>query len=167
MPQEPLTLGVALIAAALALAALVVALVVLLRSRRERSPLGDAPISRLSAALQAGDEEAAARELVDFLQAVHARMESLEAAVALLRQRALRPLQKLGAVPFDAADDIAGRMSCALAALDAENNGFILTSLYTLERSRIFVRDVTAGKTAHQLLPEEAAALAKALGQKE
>ena len=57
--------------------------------------------------------------------------------------------------------------TCSLVALDASHNGFILTSLYTRERCRTFLRRVADGKTEHELLPEEAEALAQALGQKE
>lgn len=167
MPSELLISVVAIAAAVLALAALVVGIIALVRTRREEPPAGESPIERLTSALQAGDSEAAARELVDYLNAVHERVGRLEAEVALLRERAGRPLQKLGAVRFDAADDIAGHMSCALAVLDGDNNGFILTSLYTRERSRTFLRDVTAGRTKHELLPEEAEALAQAVGRKE
>jgi len=167
VPSDPVTLIIALAAVLLALAGLVVGVVALLRSRRPQSPAGDSPIERLTAALQAGDEEAAARELVDYLGAVHERLGQLGAEVAALRERAERPLQRLGMVHFDAADDIAGHMSCALAVLDGDRNGFLITSLYTRERSRTFVRRVAAGKTQHELLPEEAEALAQALGRKE
>jgi len=164
---QPLISVIAVAATVLALAALVVGIVALLRSRREEPVAGGSPLERMTAALQAGDGEAAARELVDYLGAVHERMGRLEGEAVALREHTVRPLQKIGAVHFDAADDIAGRMSCALAVLDAANSGFLLTSLYTRERSRTFVRRVAAGKTEHELLPEEAEALAQALGRKE
>lgn len=167
MPSETLTFAMVAGAGVLALAALVVGIVALLRTRRQQPAGGDSPLERLTAALQAGDGDAAARELVDYLAAVHERVGGLQTEVTALRERADRPMQRLGMVHFDAADDIAGRMSCALAVLDAANNGFILTSLYTRERSRTFLRRVAGGKTEHELLPEEAEALAQALGRKE
>ena len=167
MPEQSLVLLIAVGAGVLALAALIVGVAALLRSRREEPVLAGSPIERLAAALQAGDDEAAARELVDYLRMSQERLSRLEAEVAALREWASRPLQKLGMVRFDAADDISGRMSCALVALDAGDDGFILTSLYTRERCRTFVRRVTGGRTEHELLPEEAEALARALKSEE
>ena len=157
----PVIVAVA-IAAALALAALVVSLLAL-RQARAKPKVAGSPLERMAVALEVGDDENAAQELVEYLGAVHERVENIQAEVVVLRERSRHPLQKLGMVRFDAADDISGGMSCALAALDAGYNGFILTTLYTRERCRGFVRKLTAGKTDYELLDEEAEALQEAL----
>ncbi len=170
MPESTtIIVGIAT-AGLIALAALVVGIMALLRTRKPAVAEGSSPLQRMAAALQAGDDEAAAAELVEYLNATHNRMEQLQAEVVQLRERSAHPLQRLAMVHFDAADDISGRLSCALAALDANANGFLITTLYTRERSRAFVRRVAAGKTAHELLTEEALALQQALtghGQEE
>lgn len=157
----PVIAGVA-IAIVLALAAIAMSLLAL-RQAHAKPKVAGSPLERMAAALEVGDDENAAQELVEYLAAVHERVENIQAEAVSLRERSRHPLQKLGMVRFDAADDISGGMSCALAALDADNNGFILTTLYTRERSRIFVRKMTAGKTDHELLDEEAEALQEAL----
>ncbi len=158
----PVIVGVA-VALALALGALVVSLLALKQARAKPKVAGS-PLERMAAALEVGDDENAAQELVEYLTAVHERVENIQAETLTLRERSRHPLQKLGMVRFDAADDISGGMSCAMAALDADDNGFILTSLYTRERCRLFVRKLTEGKTDHELLDEEAQALQEALG---
>jgi len=158
----PVIVGVA-VGIMLALGALAVSLLAL-RQAHAKAKVAGSPLERMAAALEVGDDENAAQELVDYLAAVHERVENIQAETVELRERARHPLQKLGMVRFDAADDISGEMSCALAALDADNDGFILTSLYTRERSRVFVRKLTGGETDHELLDEEAEALREALG---
>ena len=158
----PVVVAVA-IAIVLALAAIAVSLLAW-RQARTKPQVAGSPLERMAAALEVGDDENAAQELVEYVGVVHERVENIQAEVVALRERSRHPLQKLGMVRFDAADDISGGMSCALAALDADNNGFLITTLYTRERCRVFVRKLTAGKTDHELLDEEAAALREALG---
>lgn len=158
----PVIVAVA-VAIVLALAALAVSLLAL-RQARAKPKVAGSPLERMAAALEVGDDENAAQELVEYLTAVHERVENIQAEVVALRERSRHPLQKLGMVRFDAADDISGGMSCAMAALDADDNGFVLTSLYTRERCRLFVRKLTGGETDHELLDEEAEALQEALG---
>ncbi len=158
----PVIVAVA-VAVALALAALAVSLLAL-RQARAKPKVAGSPLERMAVALEVGDDENAAQELVEYLGAVHERVENIQTEVVGLRERSRHPLQKLGMVRFDAADDISGGMSCALATLDADDNGFVLPTLYTRERCRVFVRKLTAGKTDHELLNEEAQARQEALG---
>jgi hypothetical protein len=74
-------------------------------------------------------------------------------------------VQKIGLFRFDADPDLGGKVSFALALLDQGDNGVIITSLYRLEESRVFIREVVGGKTAHGLSAEEQRALEMALDE--
>ncbi len=71
-------------------------------------------------------------------------------------------LKKIGLVNFDAFDDVKGNLSFALAILNNNNDGFILTSLYGHNSCNTYVREVVGGETPIKLLDEEKAALNKA-----
>lgn len=71
-------------------------------------------------------------------------------------------LKKIGLVNFDAFDDVKGKLSFALAILNNNNDGLILTSLYGHNSCNTYVREVTGGETPVKLLEEEKAALNKA-----
>lgn len=121
-------------------------------------------------ALRDGRDEEAVRELLEYLEGAHGRMEALsqharglDEALGRFRERARGHLQRVGVVRFDASDDVSGNLSCALCVLDGLNHGFLITTLYDLSRSRTFVRAVRDGKTDRELLPEEAKALKAAL----
>ena len=88
----------------------------------------------------------------------------MEDASALLNSRLPTTVQKVGLVRFNADESIRGDLSFALALLDGSESGFILASLYSLDGCRIFMREIQAGKTQHDLLPEEQLALARARG---
>ncbi|MFW6156540.1 MAG: DUF4446 family protein [Armatimonadota bacterium] len=121
-------------------------------------------------ALRDGRDEDAVRELMEYLEGAHERMAGLaeharatDETLERFRERAKSTLQRVGAVRFDASEEVSGGLSCALAVLDAHGNGFLVTTLYDLSHSRTFVRAVDDGKTDRELLPEEAEALDAAL----
>ncbi len=71
-------------------------------------------------------------------------------------------LKKIGLVNFDAFDDVTGKLSFALAILNNNNDGFILTSLYGHNSCNTYVREIVNGETSIKLLEEEKTALNEA-----
>lgn len=71
-------------------------------------------------------------------------------------------LKKLGVVNFDAFDDVKGNLSFALAILNNNNDGIILTSLYGHNSCNTYVREVVGGESPTKLLAEEKLALSNA-----
>lgn len=71
-------------------------------------------------------------------------------------------LKKVGLVNFDAFDDVKGKLSFALAILNNNNDGIILTSLYGHNSCNTYVREVVGGETPIKLLEEEISALNEA-----
>jgi len=151
------------------LAALVVALavaVVLLHREQRRRRFDEPTVRAVADALQGGRDEEALTQLLEYLEGLTGRVNSLaEHARALdqtlerFRDRSRAHLQRIGVVRFDAGESVSGRLSCALAILDAHDSGFLITTLYDLERSRTFVRAVKAGRTDKELLEPEREAL--------
>jgi hypothetical protein len=71
-------------------------------------------------------------------------------------------IKKIGIVNFDAFDDVKGNLSFALAMLDNNNDGIILTSLFGHNSCNTYVREIRNGETSIKLLNEEKDALNKA-----
>ncbi len=70
------------------------------------------------------------------------RLDALEASAA-------RSLQKVGFVRFNAFPDVGSELSYALAVVDRQGNGFLVSSIYSREEVRTYakaVRDFTADK---------------------
>ncbi len=167
MTTTALTIAVAV------LAALVIGLgiaVAMLHREQRRMRIADPTARKVADALRAGDDEAALGELLGYLEQVNGRVQALaeharalDAALAEFRDRSRTHLQRIGVVRFDASDSVSGRLSCALAILDAHDNGFVITTLYDLERSRTFLRGVKAGRTDREPLAEERRAIEMAV----
>ncbi|MDD5568839.1 MAG: DUF4446 family protein [Candidatus Pacebacteria bacterium] len=70
--------------------------------------------------------------------------------------------QKAGLVRFNPFGSVGGDQSFSLAMLDTQNNGFIVTSIYTKEGNRIFAKPVENGISKYQLSEEEKEAIKQA-----
>jgi len=68
-------------------------------------------------------------------------------------------IQKIGLVKFNPFKEAGGSNSFSLVLLDGDKNGIIITSLHTRERTRLYLKDVSKGKTKIELSNEEQNAL--------
>ncbi len=74
-------------------------------------------------------------------------------------------LQKTSLIRFNPFSEMGGDHSFTLALLDAHLTGYIITSLHTRERTRVYVKKIEKGKCGQDLSKEEKEALKKASGQ--
>jgi hypothetical protein len=68
----------------------------------------------------------------------------------------------IGLVRFDAFDDAGGGQSFALALIDDEGDGVVLSSLHSRQASRLYVKDIRGGVADAPLSSEEERALKQA-----
>jgi len=143
---------VALTALIVATLALLAAIAALRRAARvpetSVSPLGEDP------------------SLERYIVAQAERLEQLSAAMATVQGQAgtadagLRhAIQHVGLVRFNPFDDTGGNQSFALALLDNNADGIVLSSLHSRAATRVYVKAILAGRSDAQLSAEEAAAL--------
>ena len=55
-------------------------------------------------------------------------------------------VQRVGMARFDAFDDVGGEQSFALALLDANNTGVVVTSLYGRQDCRVYIKGINKGE---------------------
>ena len=72
-------------------------------------------------------------------------------------------LQKVGFMRFNPFNDTGGDQSFAVALLDRENNGVVISSLYTREGVRTYAKYIENGAPKHPLSEEEKMVLRQAL----
>jgi hypothetical protein len=72
--------------------------------------------------------------------------------------------QKVGVMRYNPFQEVGGAQSFSIALLDAKNNGFIITGLYTREGNRIFAKPIENGQSKYLLSDEEREAIKKAIG---
>ena len=79
-----------------------------------------------------------------------------------LHEQFARSVQRIGLVRFDAFPDVGGEQSFALALLDREMNGVVISNLYSRSDSRVYAKEVTGGRSQHALSDEELEAIRRA-----
>ena len=73
--------------------------------------------------------------------------------------------QKTGLVKYDAFREMSGALSYSLALLDKENNGVLISSMYSREGCYTYAKDIVNGKSKLNLSEEEAEALKQAVAK--
>ena len=73
--------------------------------------------------------------------------------------------QKKGLVKYDAFREMSGDLSYSLALLDKENNGVLISSMYSREGCYTYAKDIVNGESKINLSEEEAEALKQAVAK--
>lgn len=93
----------------------------------------------------------------DRLGALNSLQQELE---SLLRKGTIR---NVGVVRFNPFSDAGGDQSFAIALLDSEGSGLVLSSLHARTDTRVFAKPVQAGRSRYPLSDEEQDAIRRAL----
>ena len=93
---------------------------------------------------------------------ISANLEELGQYVTGLANANKKNFQKIGFVRFDPFGDASGSISFVLAMLDAQNNGFVVSSLHGRDGNRTYAKEVKNGISKSQLTKEEEQAIHEA-----
>jgi hypothetical protein len=74
----------------------------------------------------------------------------------------VRAFQRVGLVRYNPFEDTGGNQSFALAMLDADGNGWVLSSLHARTGTRVYAKAVRGGRSDAPLSEEETAAIRQA-----
>jgi hypothetical protein len=139
---------------------LALAVIALVQARRIRR-LG----KRLDGITRTGEGrslEATLDAHLDKVYAVAAELDELSARSAMLEANGRRAIQRVGLVRFNPFEDTGGNQSFALALLDAEGNGWVLSSLHARTGTRVYAKAIRDGRSEGALSEEETAAIKQA-----
>jgi hypothetical protein len=94
-------------------------------------------------------------------QAVKAteRMREMEVMHQVIEGRTRRSLQHIGLVRFNPFDDTGSDQSFAIALLDDQRDGIVMSSLHGRANTRLFAKPVADGSSSHNLSEEETQAI--------
>lgn len=108
-------------------------------------------------------------EIDQLLQREASRLDALSAALAeqaahvrVVDEQGRRAVQRVGVVRYNPFEDTGSNQSFALALLDAEGNGIVLSSLHSRQMTRLYLKAIAAGRSQTALSEEEAEALRRA-----
>lgn len=153
-------LGVAVIALALVVVLLAAAVIVLARRT--------SALQRRLAGLTSGEDgrslEAVLDAHLDKVTAVGHDLDDLTARTVVLERDLRRTFSRVGLVRYNPFEETGGNQSFALALLDAEGNGWVLSSLHARTGTRVYAKAIARGRSDTALSDEESEAIRKATG---
>lgn len=112
------------------------------------------------------DLEGVIFEQIKRLRQTEKNLVELEKFCQQLEKMAQSSIQKVGVIRFNPFSDTGGDQSFCIACLDANNNGFTLTSLFTREGTRIYTKPIANSESRYPLTEEEKQAIEEATSNK-
>lgn len=102
-------------------------------------------------------------EILEYLKKLEEKCDNLSQELKSFKEKSKKDLQKVGMVRFNPFPEVGGDQSFSIAVLNANNDGFVLTSHYLRESNRVYAKPVEQGKSKYQLSKEEIEAINKAI----
>jgi len=111
---------------------------------------------------KASDLEGVLFEEIKRLKKAETDIKELFNSTKLLEKMANQSIQKVSIVRFNPFKETGGNQSFAIALLDPQDNGLVISSLFTREGNRIYSKPIENGQSKYPLSKEELEALKKA-----
>ena len=120
---------------------------------------------RLDIFFQRGEKdlEKVLTEQIKNTEKIENNLKEISEQISKLETISQKSLQKIGIIRFNPFKEVGGDQSFAIALLDLNNNGFVITSHYSRESSRVYNKEVKNGKSKYSLSNEEKKAIEKAI----
>ena len=150
----------AVIVVVLAVVVLLLLLLVLVQARR----IGrlDARLRGLARGADGRSLEAVLESYLDKVDGVARDIGVVSARTTTLEAAGRKAFSRVGLVRFNPFEETGGNQSFALALLDADGNGWVLSSLHARAGTRVYAKAVTGGRSDAALSDEEATAIRQA-----
>ena len=103
------------------------------------------------------------RQAVESSQELESHLDELYDLIEKQQNAASESLQNVGLIRFNAFPGQGGDLSFAMALLNNQGNGVVLTNLAGRDNSRIFAKNIVRGKSPYLLSEEEKSSISKAL----
>ncbi|MZP29657.1 DUF4446 family protein [Heliobacterium undosum] len=150
--------GLTLLCLGLTISMMVIGLIVLVKSQK---------ITRMYQTLMRGQEgenlEALLLENMELSKALLQRIEAMERSISQLEAISKETVRHVGVVRFNAFENVGSDQSFAVAMLNDQRNGVVISSLYGRELSQVYAKPIQNAKSTYLLSNEEEEAIVKAL----
>ena len=88
--------------------------------------------------------------------------KKLSKDLEILKKKEKFSIQKVGVVRFNPFSEVGSDQSFSIALLDGNNDGVVITSLYSREGNQVYAKPIESGASGYLLSDEEKQAIEKA-----
>lgn len=111
--------------------------------------------NRLTKGVDSGDLKKVLEKVISQEEENRSKIADLARRISFLENDGKLHVQKVGLIRFNPFKELGGDHSFSLAILNGEDSGIIITSLHTRDRTRVYMKDIKAGKSTFELSAEE------------
>ena len=90
---------------------------------------------------------------------VTAKNKSIENHINSIERNLFQCVQKVGVIRYNAFEDVGSDLSFSVALLNGNNDGIVLSSIYSRDSSVMYAKPIISGKSKYTLSAEEMHAL--------
>jgi len=98
-------------------------------------------------------------ECIEKVNNVNEKNRDIEFQINRIERNLIHCVQKIGVVRFNAFDNVGSDLSFSVALLDCNDNGIVLSGLYSRDSSATFAKPVVNGNSTYPLSAEEIQAI--------
>ncbi len=102
------------------------------------------------------------KEVLDYVKNLEKKLDKTTEALGRLKQDSKFFVQKLGIVRYNPFSGVGGNQSFSVALLDGNNDGVVVTNLYSRDGSMVYAKSIKNGNSNYALSKEEKEAVSKA-----
>ena len=153
------SIGAIVVALVGAIGFLILAIIVLARRSRRL----DARLVGLTRDSDGQSLEGVLEAHLDKVIEVARKLDDVAARTNVLETRQPRAFQRTGLVRYNPFEETGGNQSFALALLDADGDGWVLSSLHARTGTRVYAKAIVGGRSDTGLSDEETAAIKQAM----
>ena len=103
------------------------------------------------------------KEVLDEIKKIKKENKKLSQDFENFKEKSKDTLQKFAVVRFNPFKEVGSNQSFSIALLDGNNNGFVITSYYEREKSRVYAKPIKNGKSQYSLSREEQQAIEQSM----
>ena len=158
--QEQLVFGAAIALAVVCLITIILLMITLCKLKKLNR--------RIDTLTRGKDAETMEDSILNFFEKVEALEDAenkMHRDIREIKENLKITYQKIGLVKYDAFREMSGALSYSLALLDKENNGILISSMYSREGCYTYAKDIVKGECKINLSDEEAEALKQAVAK--
>lgn len=115
--------------------------------------------NKFMAGVSAGNLEELLFEFIDKTNSVIDKNREIENQINNIERNLLYCIQKVGVVRYNAFDDVGSNLSFSIALLNHNDDGVVITGLYSRESSSTYAKPIIGGKSKYALSVEELQAI--------
>lgn len=105
-------------------------------------------------------------EVLDYVKKLEKKIDGLSSQIKELKEKNRLSIKKLFVKRYNPFSNVGGDQSFTVVLLDENNDGLIISSLFSQEGNRVYAKPVKNGVSEHTLSNEEKEVLEKAISSK-